>query len=301
MLLLQFGERALGLVSLGLLTRLLTPSDFGLVALASATSGMVTSALATNFSTAVISLPEPERSDYDTAWTLNAAQGSLLALAICCTSLATLLWGSLGQVPQILLGLSILPLLDGLRNIGMAVFRKRLQFFPIMFVALTSELLGTLGAVTVAFLTRSYWALVAGPVLLSAANLVGTFVASAYRPRVSLSSWRKLWRFSGWLAGGNLVGTVSSRADIFFVNHYLGLSMAGIYNMGKQHRRDVLQSSRHAVARKPVPGPCATRRRPRSPPSSFSQGERGSRRSMLARWGRAQPGCGWARENRARP
>jgi len=188
MLLLQFGERLLGLVSLGLLTRLLTPSDFGLVALAAATSGMVTSALATNFSTSVISLPEPERSDYDTAWTLNAVQGSLLALALSCTSLATLLWGNLGQVPKVLLGLSIPPMLDGLRNIGMAAFRKRLQFFPIICVALTSELLGTLGAVTVAYLTRSYWALVTGPVLLSAAGLVGTFVASAYRPRFNLSS-----------------------------------------------------------------------------------------------------------------
>lgn len=234
MLLLQLGERSIGLVSLGLLTRLLTPSDFGLVALATATAGMLTSALATNFASAIISLPVADRADYDTAWTLNAARGALLALLLCAASAALSLSGRGGAVPQVLLALSLLPLLDGLRNVGMTAYRRRLEFFPIVTVQLTSRLVGSIGAVLVAYYTASHWALVTGTALVSVAALAGSYLASPHRPRIEFGRWRKLWDFSGWLAGSNLVSSVSTRADVFFVNHYLGLGLAGIYNMGNE-------------------------------------------------------------------
>jgi O-antigen/teichoic acid export membrane protein len=232
MLLLQLGERAVGLVSLGLLTRLLTPSDFGLVALATAVSGMLTSAIATNFSAGVISLQRAERSDYDTAWTLNAARGAMLALLVCSAALVARQTATPDRVSTILLALAVVPLLDGLRNVGLTAMQKQLRFEPTVWVGLSARLVGSGGAVLIAYLTSSYWALVVGPVLVAAAGLIGSFVASDYRPRLDLRRWRILWGFSGWLAGSNLLGSVANRADVFFVNHYLGLGVAGIYNMG---------------------------------------------------------------------
>lgn len=234
MLLLQIAGRVVGVVSLGFLARLLSPSDFGLVALAAAVSGVLTAAITTNFSTAVISLPAPDRSDYDTAWTLNAARGTLLALLLCLASYVVFLSSGRSRVPELLTALSLVPFLDGVRNVGMAALRRDLRFSPIVWVELAGRVSGSFGAVLLAYLTGSYWALVAGPLIASSVGLVGTFAASSYRPRLNLSRWRKLWAFSGWLAGGNLVSSVSGYADVFFVNHYLGLGVTGIYSTGNQ-------------------------------------------------------------------
>jgi O-antigen/teichoic acid export membrane protein len=232
MLLLQLGERVIGVASLSLLTRLLTPSDFGLVALATAASGMLTAAIATNFSAGVISLRNPDRSDYDTAWTLNAARGVALALLLCMASLLASRMDVPRGVPPLLAVLAITPLLDGFRNVGMAAFQKNLHFAPIVWVGLTARLVGSVTAVVVAVISSSHWALVSGPLVVSVVALLGSFVASAYRPRLDTRSLRKLWAFSGWLAGSNFVGAISNRADVFFVNRFIGLGVAGIYNMG---------------------------------------------------------------------
>src|SRR3954464_2810995 len=71
----RLGMRVLGLISTLILVRLLTPADFGLLALAASFAQTIDGMMMLGTEEAVIRQLNPDRSVYDTAWTLNVIRG----------------------------------------------------------------------------------------------------------------------------------------------------------------------------------------------------------------------------------
>ena len=66
---------AAGFISNLVLARLLTPDDFGLVAIAASIIAIVNSITELPVGTAIVRHPDPQAGHYDTAFTLNALRG----------------------------------------------------------------------------------------------------------------------------------------------------------------------------------------------------------------------------------
>ena len=71
MVALRFCVKGISIISIMILARLLSPEDFGLMALASSIYIMVELIRAFGFSTALIQKQDAERAHYDTAWTMQ--------------------------------------------------------------------------------------------------------------------------------------------------------------------------------------------------------------------------------------
>jgi O-antigen/teichoic acid export membrane protein len=82
MIALRFAIRAIGLVSMIILARLLVPADFGLVAIAMALAGALAAMSEFGFQVALIQNQAADRRHYDTAWTLGIMRGLLVAGAL---------------------------------------------------------------------------------------------------------------------------------------------------------------------------------------------------------------------------
>ena len=74
--------RVLGVISMLILARLLAPSDFGLVALATLVMGVVETMGQFGFDNAIIQNQAANHRHYNTAWTLNLIRGLLSALML---------------------------------------------------------------------------------------------------------------------------------------------------------------------------------------------------------------------------
>src|SRR5690348_9557750 len=72
-------ERSLGLISMLVLARLLTPSDFGLVAMATSLIALLELFSAFGLDTALIQRNDATPVHYNTAWTLNVIAGCSIA------------------------------------------------------------------------------------------------------------------------------------------------------------------------------------------------------------------------------
>lgn len=79
---LRWAMRGLGLLSTFILARLLTPADFGLVAMAMLVVGLVEVFGQAGQQLALIRIPDPVRADYDAAWTLGILIGFSVALVL---------------------------------------------------------------------------------------------------------------------------------------------------------------------------------------------------------------------------
>ena len=78
----RFATRNLGLLSTLILVRLLQPSDFGLVALATGFINSVDALSAIGVQDALVRAPGLDRNLYDTGFGLSVLRGCLTALAI---------------------------------------------------------------------------------------------------------------------------------------------------------------------------------------------------------------------------
>jgi O-antigen/teichoic acid export membrane protein len=91
------------------------------------------------------------------------------------------------------------------------------------------RLLGFVLTTALAFLLRSYWALVWGAVAARLVWVAVSYTVAPHRPGFSLRGWRYLLGFSAWTWASGLAMIVWTRADPFLLGPALGSAGLGIY------------------------------------------------------------------------
>jgi PST family polysaccharide transporter len=220
-------ERLLDVVSIVVLARILSPDDFGLVAIASSFVSIIEGLSAFDVNKALIRTRDEERALYDSAWTLSALRGVVSAL--CMVSIAPFL--SDARIGAVLYVLALSPLLSGLSNPRFVVFERELVYSRLAVLTVGSKLVSFAVTLIVAVAYRSYWALVLGLLAGTLVSTILTYVLQSYRPRVSFARVSDIVSFSGWLSLTSVVTTVSMETDRLIVGRLLGVAEAGLYYM----------------------------------------------------------------------
>jgi lipopolysaccharide exporter len=223
--------RLVGVANVAILARILGPSDFGLVAMATLVVGLIETWLAFGVDSALIQNAEADRHDFDTAWTIRLLQGAVIAALVVVASPIAQAYFKEPRLGPLLWVLSIGILISGMANIGMVMYRKNLQFQTEFWILAVSKLLSFGVSVTAALVLRNYWALAIGIVGGYTIGCVVSYIAHPFRPRFSLSRWRKLWSFSQWVVVMNIIGYAENKADEVLVGGYTSAAQMGLYSV----------------------------------------------------------------------
>ena len=86
MMLFRVTERFIGVISTLILARLLVPADFGLIAMAMSFVAILDLLWAFSFDAALIQQKNAQKSHFDSAWTLNAIVGVVMAAGLVAVS-----------------------------------------------------------------------------------------------------------------------------------------------------------------------------------------------------------------------
>lgn len=231
MLLFKLAERSLGLISTVILVRLLTPADFGIVAMAGSFILMAEMMTAFSFDVALIQNQGATEEHYHTAWTCNV----LLGLSITLMMLIAADWiAAFYRQPEmfwIVCAFAVGPLITGFENIGVVAFRKEMQFRREFNFQLIRKVIGFMVVIPLAFFTHSYWALVAGILTSKLAGTINSYLVHPFRPRFCLAKVRSLLSFSRWLLLNNFVGFLKERSADFVIGRWQGAAPLGVYNI----------------------------------------------------------------------
>jgi O-antigen/teichoic acid export membrane protein len=226
--------RSLGLVSTVILARLLQPSDFGLIALATALSGAIGMLTSFNLRVWLIRMPDPQRSHYDTLWCMSILRGAVIGAALIAASPWAVDAFDEPRLQTVLVVLAITALVDGLRNVGVVDFERELEYNR-EFVLFTLPRVGAfVVTVGLGIWLRSYWALVAGLFTQAILDFVLTYGMHRYRPGLSLRHWRDALGFSKWLLAGNMLAFAYLRADTFILANLVGSQTLGLYVVARE-------------------------------------------------------------------
>ncbi|WP_051389716.1 lipopolysaccharide biosynthesis protein [Bradyrhizobium sp. Ec3.3] len=223
---------SLGFLNTVILARMLTPEDFGLVAVATAVIAILTSMTELSLTSALIHHKDPTEDQFHAAWTLSLARACLLALLLSLLAYpVSRSYGDSRLIP-ILLVLSCSIVITGLRNPMLAMMQRQLVFWQ-EFVTSSSRALATiLVSSGIAICFRSYWALIAGAVVANLVDVVASYLIQPFRPKFRIKGSRSLWSFSLWLSLGQAVSTLNWRFDQIIIGYFLGKSTLGGYVLG---------------------------------------------------------------------
>jgi O-antigen/teichoic acid export membrane protein len=228
----RMATRNLGLLSTLILVRLLQPSDFGLVALATGFISSVDALSAIGVQDALVRAPAIDRDLYDTGFGLCVLRGLLTAAVI-----AAIAWpvGDFFNDPRlgvVMLALSAGTVISAFENIGIVDFRRDLAFRKEFDMQFWSRVAGVATTVTTAAIWHSYWALVAGILVNRAARLVQSYLMSSYRPRLALRAWRRIIGFSLWTWAQTMLYQARERIDSIVVGRFMGATPVGVFSVG---------------------------------------------------------------------
>ena len=231
MVLFKLVERSLGLVSTLILARLLSPADFGVVAMAMSFIIMAELLSAFGFDIAIIQNQSATEEHYSTAWTCNFLLGVSITVLMLAAAAPVARFYQHPELTWVVVALAFGPLLTGAENIGIVAFRKELIFRREFIFQVSRRLIAFAVVIPLAFAVRSYWALVTGILLSKGAATLMSYGMHPFRPRFTLSKFRQLFVFSRWLLFNNLVGFFKERTSDFFIGRLYGAAPLGVYNI----------------------------------------------------------------------
>jgi O-antigen/teichoic acid export membrane protein len=224
--------RGIGLINTIVLARLLSPRDFGIVAMAVVVWGLLQVLSDAGQTLAIIRHPDPAREHFDTAWTMSVITGIVVAVVLVAVAPLASQYFHEPRLLWVVRFIALAPLIEGFSNVGaVAGFRRSLQFHKDFSVSVISKFSTVVIALLLALVWRSYWVLAIGIVCGRTATVIASYCMASYRPRFHLTKWRELWSYSIWIQIAAIGQFVSEQTDQVIVGRVVGAFEMGAYNV----------------------------------------------------------------------
>ena len=228
------------------LARLLTPAAFGMVATVTMITSFAEIFADAGFQKYLVqndfeSKEELDRSTDVAFWT-NLVISLIMwgGIVLVRDPLATTV-GNPGLGSAIAISAAALPLIS-LSSIQMARYRREFDFRTLFFIRLVSIFIPIFITIPLAFLLRSFWALIIGTLVVQFSNAVLATVRSKWKPHFfySIKKLKEMLSFSIWLLIERLLGWANLNVGIFLVGRYLSDYYLGVYKTSMAYVNQVI-------------------------------------------------------------
>lgn len=247
----RIATNLLNAATLLILARLLTPQDFGIVAIASAVLHFVISLTQVSIFQALVQRSVVTKEHIDTAWTIALLRTLLIAgFFLLAAWPLSIVYNDPRMVPVfIVTGLT--GAVTGLFNPHMNLATKDMRFGPLTVFQICQKGSGLIVAIVLALIFQSFWAIIIGNFMGAALASLLSYFLIPYRPRLTLVHARDIWGFSGWMFLNQLCETVNWRFDQLAVSIAVPKAQMGLYAMADSlaviPTRETIQPLREAL------------------------------------------------------
>ena len=226
-----FLARSLGLLFTVIATRLLSPDDYGTMAIVLGFMAIFQSTTQTGFPAAIIQKKDNYDTLLNTAWTVELIR--FLVIFILFNAFAPLIanYFNNNNLKLYIHVTSFSYLLLGLRNIGVVYLRKNLDFFKLFLFESTPLILRGLSTVILAFYFRNIWALIFGYLAGNFFLLLSSYYFHNYRPKLELNlkKFNILANFGIWILFSTIISSLRKNLLYFIIGRNIGLQKNGLF------------------------------------------------------------------------
>jgi len=230
----QIAKFILNLGSTAVLARMLSPADYGLVAMVTTITSFVGNFKDLGLSQATVQRSEINHSQVSTLFWINVGFGSAIMVVVMILSpLIAMFYGD-GRLTALAVLLSTGFFVGGLSVQHQSLLKRQMRFGDIAKIDLVSSIIGIGSGIVAALILPNeyeYWALAIMQVTVGIVTAVGSWLACGWRPGwfVRGAGVRSMLAFGGYLAGFNAINYFTRNADYILIGKFWGAIPLGLY------------------------------------------------------------------------
>lgn len=224
------GTKLVFFVRLFVLARLLSPTEFGLVAVAMVAIDVLVSITNFGMIPALVQHKDAQTAHYDAAWTVGLVRALSISIVVFAGAPIITALVDEPRVLNLVRVLACIPTVDALASIGLTGLMRKLAFRQLAVVDTAKTLMNTVISIALAP-ALGVWALVAGSVAGSLAYTTTSYLLAPHRPRLRFDwqSTQPLIRYGRWIFLTSLVAVSGSAVLRIVVSRQLGATELGLY------------------------------------------------------------------------
>jgi PST family polysaccharide transporter len=228
----QAAKFALSLASTVILARLLSPRDFGLVAMVTTVTGFLGVFKDAGLSIATVQRERITHAQVSNLFWINIGISFLSSLVVAASAPLIAAFYHDGRLVSITLFLSTTFLLSGSTIQHQALLKRQMRFKAIAFIEIGCMAVGIVVGISLALLRYGYWSLVGSALSMEATGLLLTWSVSQWRPRLPSrrSGIRPLLGFGTHLTLSSLVFYLARGMDNVLIGRFYGPASVGLYS-----------------------------------------------------------------------
>lgn len=225
------------------LTRLLVPEMFGVMAIVNVIMSGISMVSDIGISQHVVQSKRGEEPLFlNTVWTIQILRGISVCCLILLASVGLYQANKFGLIPQAmiyankdlpyLLGIvAIGTLISSFNSIHLILLNRRLRLGKSVFIEITSQVLGLIAVIYIAWHERTIYALVSGSIISSTTKLLLSHLLIKERCRFA---WDKetvndIAHFGRWIMLSSLLGFLFAQGDRLLLGSFISPEQLGVY------------------------------------------------------------------------
>lgn len=230
---LRAATRLMAFIKIAILARILVPEQFGLFGIALLVLAFLETLSETGINIFLIQEKAKLEKYNDTAWLVSIFRGLLISLIILLGANAISSFFKSEDARNLILLISLIPLVRGFINPAIVKFQKELRFNYEFLIRLSIYSLDALVAVFLALITRSatslVWGMLAGVILEVLISHV--FIKPRPKFRFETEKVKKVFHRGKWVTLAGIFQYLFKQGDDIVVGRFLNASALGLYQV----------------------------------------------------------------------
>ncbi len=227
----RLSGRAIDFLTVLVLARVLTPADFGLIALATTMISIMDTILEAPLSQALTRLRVLERSHFDTAFTLGLIRGLAISLVVLVVAWPFAMIFHDPRLVGLVALLAVGPAARSLYSPAMVVFVRNLRLGRAFSADICGKIVAASTAITLSHLGVGYWAIAASSVISAVVPTIISYFLAPYRPRLTLEKFADFASFLGWFSCSQIIAAINYQIDRVMLGAFVSKTDLGRYTM----------------------------------------------------------------------
>lgn len=224
------------IVALGVLGRLLSAADFGVISMVTAVAGVATLIGDFGLSQATIQAKKLSTGQRNNLFWMNTALGVVAASLVFVLAHPIAAFFDQPNLVAVTRAFSVIFLVSAVTSQFRAEATRRMRFVPMALTDIGAQVLATAAAIAAALGGLGYWALVIQQIVAVSATLVALVIVAAWFPGLPArrEPMRALLTFGGNTLGVQLVNYASANVDNLVIGKFQGPVDLGFYDRAFQ-------------------------------------------------------------------
>lgn len=232
----RFGSMIISFLGNIVLTRLLSPEDFGVIGMMMVFIAICNTLIDGGLASALIQKDQVDDIDYSTVFSWNLAISVFFYITLFFTADSISAFYNINQLNDILKVLGLVLLINSLYLVQVNQLMRQLNFKLLALINIAGNLSGVIISIFLAYLGWGVWSLVVKNLTTSVVIAIFCFTLGSWKPSFgfSIKSFKELFGFGSFVLLANLAETIYVNIQALIIGKVFSADQLGYYTQAKK-------------------------------------------------------------------